>query len=266
MSLRLRRIVAVGLATTQLAWLDPHALPRQGSRDYVEGRYDEAAEKYNQALIDDPDSPLLRYNLGAILYKQGKFADAAASFEKIPATATDAKCAARAAYNFGNAKFREGQATAESDPKNALAKCAEALVAYRRAMSVDADDLDVKLNHEFVEKTLKALEKKLEEKEQQQQQEGEQREPPQDEAGKQEDGEQKQEPKAGAGDDAKEEAPEAEKQPGDAAGREEPRKDGSLSQEEAAALLDSERDQEVRPDEMTRRLQGVGVGEAVEDW
>jgi hypothetical protein len=39
-----------------------------------------------------------------------------------------------------------------------------------------------------------------------------------------------------------------------------------MTRQEAAALLDSQRDQEVQPDEVTKRLQGAVVGQPAEDW
>ena len=39
-----------------------------------------------------------------------------------------------------------------------------------------------------------------------------------------------------------------------------------MSKDEAAALLDAQRDQEVRPDEVVKKLQGAAVAEPVEDW
>jgi hypothetical protein len=39
-----------------------------------------------------------------------------------------------------------------------------------------------------------------------------------------------------------------------------------MSPKEAAALLDAERNQEVRPDEVTRQLEGAAVAEPAEDW
>ncbi len=39
-----------------------------------------------------------------------------------------------------------------------------------------------------------------------------------------------------------------------------------MSRQEAAALLDAQRNQEVQPDEVTKRLQGATVGEPAEDW
>ena len=39
-----------------------------------------------------------------------------------------------------------------------------------------------------------------------------------------------------------------------------------MSPQEATALLDAQRDQELRPDEMLRQLQGAGEAEPAQDW
>ena len=44
------------------------------------------------------------------------------------------------------------------------------------------------------------------------------------------------------------------------------RKEGEMTQQEAAALLDSQRAQEVQPDEVAKRLQGAVVAEPEQDW
>ncbi len=39
-----------------------------------------------------------------------------------------------------------------------------------------------------------------------------------------------------------------------------------MTRQEATALLDSQRDQEVQPDEVTKRVQGAVLGEPAQDW
>src|SRR5206468_4283901 len=81
------------------------------------GNFDDAAGKYNEALVDQPDSPLLHFNLGDTLYRQGKFTDAVNALQQVPGSDTDPGRTARVAYNIGNAKYRLGQAAEGSDPK-----------------------------------------------------------------------------------------------------------------------------------------------------
>src|SRR5262249_18514773 len=138
-------------------WLDPQARAREGNRLYTAGKYDDAATAYNQALVDDPDSPMLHFNLGDAAYKQAKYEDALAAFAQVPAGDANPARAARVAYNIGNTKYRLGEAKESSDPQAALGLWGEALAAYRRALGAAPDDADAKFNHEFVEKKIADL-------------------------------------------------------------------------------------------------------------
>jgi tetratricopeptide (TPR) repeat protein len=285
-----RLLLLALLASSQLAWLDPHQKAREGNRHYAAGKYDEAATRYNEALVDEPDSALLHFNLGDAAYKQGKYDEALTAFQQVPAGDENKPRAARVAYNIGNVKFRLGEAAESSEPQKALGLWAEALASYRRALGAAPDDLDAKVNHELVERKIAELKKKLEEqqkeqeeKQQQQQQQDQQKEEqqqgdqqqqpeqdeqkqeePKEEAEKQEEPKPEEQQQAGGQDQQKEEDQKRQQQAG-AAG-EEGEKNDELSPQEAAALLDSQREQEVRPDEVVKKLQGAGIAGPAQDW
>ena len=290
---RRRRLLAPALvALATLAWtLDRHATVREGNRLFAAGEYAAAEAKYNEALVDAPDSSLLHFNRGDAAYEQGKLEEAVAAFERAQAgDAGDAR-RAHAAYNAGNARFRLGQAAAAENPKAALDLYADALVQYRRALAADPEDRDAKFNYELVRKTIDELHERMqreqEEKEQEQEQ-GEQEQEEQREQGEpQEQGEQPQEQEGEREDQqpqGQEEQPEetGEQQQQQQAQPDEPPEDeggggapeqagGELSEEElsareAGALLDSLREEEVRPEEMVERLQGGVVAEPARDW
>jgi len=248
-----RALAAVALAAVSVGWLDPHATAREASRLYAAGKFDDAAGKYNEALVDRPDSPLLHFNLGDALYRQGKFTDAVNALQQVPGTDADSTRTARVAYNIGNAKYRLAQAAEASDPKSALGLYAEALAAYRRAMGAAPDDVDAKFNHEFVARKMDDLKKKLEEQQKQQEQQPQDQQKQEGEKQDQQGEQQKQQQKQ-----------QQEQQQQQQAAAE--KKDGEMSKDEAAALLDAQRDQEVRPDEVVKKLQGAAVAEPVEDW
>jgi Ca-activated chloride channel family protein len=277
----------LALACLGWGWLDPYAREREGNRLFAEGKFDEAAAQYNEALVDQPDSPLLRYNLGATAYRQGKFEDALASFDKVPVPEDQPARRARTAYNQGNTLFRLGEATESADPKKTIEYWTTALVAYRRAMRADPVDPDPKLNHELVAKRLEELRKKLEEqqKEQEQNQDQQQNQEQQDQDQQQKD-EQQQADQQEQPQNQKPEEPNQSKEPEQAKDQPSPSEpsekdggedqaetattgkegDGEMSPREAAALLDAERNQEVRPDEIVRQLEGAAVAEPAEDW
>jgi Ca-activated chloride channel family protein len=162
----------VGLATSARAAPDPAV---EGYRLYAEGQYDHAAERWREALIDEPDSPLLRYNLGTALFRDSKFDEAAEAFGHVAASA-DPQWKEKAAYNWGNSLYRVGQNAETAQPESAVKNWEQALEAYRLAMAADPADKDPKLGYEFVSGRLRALRDKLEkEKEQQKEQQKEQK-------------------------------------------------------------------------------------------
>jgi len=324
---------ALALAVVSLGWLDPHARAREGNRLYAAEQFDDAAKEYNQALVDEPDSARLHFNLGDARYKAGKYDEALASFEKAPAEDADPARTAHLAYNVGNTKYRQGAALEQQEPQKTMALWNEALAAYRRALGADPDDVDAKFNHELVEKKLAALRKRLEDEQQQKQQQQQdekqkqnekeeqneqQKSEKQQEGGEQQEGEKPQEDQGQqqaqeggqqqSGQQGPEQKPEqkqeqAQQRPesggeqeeaaeqrkpgedGDEKGRGEdgkqnPPRDGQpsgtataeggdtdrLDREEAAALLDAQRTQEVQPGEIVRRLDKARVAEPREDW
>lgn len=269
-----RALAAVALAAVSVGWLDEHAKARDAARLYSAGKYEESAARYNKALTDAPDSPLLHVNLGAAAYKAGKFDDALTAFQQVPTSDADRTHTARVAYDLGNAKYRLGEASATSDAKAALGLWAEALVFYRRAMAAAPEDVDAKFNYELVTKKMDELRKKLEEeqkkKDEQKQQDQEQQPPPDQQQGdqqqqpdqQQQDQQQQADQRPPPADQQKEQQESA----GDGSQQQPERKQGEMSRQEAAALLDGERDHEVQPDEMARRAQRAVIAQPVQDW
>lgn len=156
-------IVAVTLCLPLLVgFLDPQGdSAAAGNRLYAAGKYDEAASKYGEGLIDSPDSPLLQFDLATALYKQGKYDDALKALEKVEASG-DPHWVAPAAYNAGNAQYQLGTDSETSNPQATIKSWTQALVDYRRAMVADPADTDAKFNHELVSRKLAELRKKLE--------------------------------------------------------------------------------------------------------
>src|SRR5262249_6200911 len=274
-------VAAVLLASMSVGWLDPHGRAREGNRLYDAGKFDDAAEQYNQALVDNRDAPGLHLSLGDARYKAGKYDEAGRAFEHVPPSPDDAKRTAHGAYNLGNTRFRQGEALQSSDPQKSMQLWTDALADYRRALGADPDDQDAKFNHELVERRLAALKKKLEEphkqqqdkqqqdkQQQDQQQQGQQQDQQKDqqqqggEQADQDPNEQKdqqqaeqQQEKQGDQQTAQEREQRAQEQQQARQGEQQgaPRA-GEMTPQEAAALLDALRDQEIQPGEITKQM------------
>jgi Ca-activated chloride channel family protein len=291
-------VIVIVTPTPCRAWLNPtRDRIAEGNRLFKQGKFDDAINKYGQALVDNPDSPLLNFNMGDANYKAGKYAEAMASYARVRGIGEDSKRAARTAYNIGNAQYRLGAAAEAKNPQDALKAYALALAAYRRALGADPTDRDAKFNYEFVGKKFDDLKKKLEEQkkqqeqqqqqqqqdqqkqseqqkdqQQQRQQEQQQEQKDQQEAqqekqqqGSDEQKKQREEQQQQAAQQKSDEQKEAEQERAAAQEAAGGKKD-QMSQQEAAALIDTAKNDELQPDEFARRAQGATVAEPAQDW
>jgi Ca-activated chloride channel homolog len=133
---------------------------REGNRLYEEGRFEDAHERYLEALRENPNSPLIRFNEGNALYQTEEFQSALDAYRQAAETG-DASLKSQAWYNLGNALYRQQQ----------LQESAE---AYKEALRLDPGDGDAKHNLEL------ALQQ-MQQQQQQQQQQDQQQDDQQDE-------------------------------------------------------------------------------------
>ena len=198
----------------------------EGNQLYADGKYEDAASKYGEGLIDAPASPLLEFNLTTALYKQGKYDDALAALNKLAANG-DPAWTAPVAYNMGNIHFRLGAGAETTNPQQALQSWEQALADYKRAMVADAADENAKFNHEFVSRRIDELKKKLEEQQkqkeekEQQKQEQQQQDQQKQDQGQQDQPQESQKPQdqqqgeKGGEPQPAEDQPQAQQQPGE---------------------------------------------------
>ncbi len=118
----------------------------KGLEAYRQEQWDEALNYFQDALLDDPENPLLHFNVGAVLYKKEKYEEALQSFQKALAT-EDVQLQEKAYYNIGNTYYR-------------MQKYKEAVEAYIKALELDPTDGDAKYNLELVRAKLKEMAEK----------------------------------------------------------------------------------------------------------
>ena len=143
----------IGLCVFVVGFGDPMvARNKKGNEHYAKEEYNDALEAYQNALVEDPDSPRLHFNVGNVLYRAQQYGDAMEQYRKGLA-ASDPAFLKNVHYNMGNAQFLQGQ-------------WSEALESYKETLKLDPDDLEAKFNLELTQV-------KLKEQSQQQQQQNE---------------------------------------------------------------------------------------------
>ncbi|WP_419165432.1 tetratricopeptide repeat protein [Candidatus Palauibacter sp.] len=209
---------------------------REGNRLYEEGRYAEAHEKYLEALLEAPDSPIIRFNDGNALYRGENYESALESF-RAAVESGNPQLAAAAWYNLGNTLYRQGALP-------------ESLEAFKQALRADPADVDAKHN---LERVLELM------REQQQQQQGDGENEPEDE----QENEGQPPPEGGERNREEQQDPEEqqdqERNPDDAEPPPEggPPPPGEMTREEAERLLDAIQEDQ---DEVNRKPRTAARG------
>lgn len=115
---------------------------RKGNRLYNKGEYQQSIERYGRALMLDPASFEVTYNLGNALSKAEMY-DKAEQMQNRAAADTLRSDTERAEayYNLGNTQFRQK-------------KYREALESYKRSLLLNPDDREAKYNYAYTKHLL----------------------------------------------------------------------------------------------------------------
>lgn len=138
-------VITTGLVYAQPSGLfseHPNVTLRHGNLDYKKGKYSEAIDKYNKVFRKNQDDPLLNYNLGTFLYRQGDYDTSAHFFENAIKFITDKKLKSKAYYNLGNAYMQKKQFD-------------KAIQSYSDALKYNPDDDDARYNLTYALRNLK---------------------------------------------------------------------------------------------------------------
>jgi tetratricopeptide (TPR) repeat protein len=260
-----------------LAKVTAAAKVKQANRLYSQEKFDEALQKYNEALSDKPDSTLIHFNSGTALYKKKDYEKAILEFTKALVT-DNLEMEAASNYNIGNCKYRQGKLKINTDLTQAVQLYREALDYYKRAIELNQKNENAKFNHEFVEKELKILLDKLKQQPQQSKQkqqqhqkgssdEQERQQQEQTQAAQvdslsqqQQQEQQKAEAKMGEGEEEKTEQPQQQKVD------EEQKKEGEMSEEEARMILEQYGREDRSPLNMQQQSERGYYPEVLKDW
>jgi Ca-activated chloride channel family protein len=128
----------------------------EGNQLFSEEKFDAAHNKYQDALLQDPASPLIQFNIGNVLYKKKNYEKVTEAYNRALDT-DDPLLQSKVYYNIGNTLYRQN-------------KLPESILAYEQALKLNPDDQDAKYNLEFVRNKLKENAQPQPQDQQQQQQ------------------------------------------------------------------------------------------------
>lgn len=139
---------------------DGAKIVNQANSLYRQKKYDEAIKLYNQAQIKSPDSSEINYNIGIAQYKKGDY-NLAVNFLEKATFSKDKILESKANFNIANSKYKLGRLKENTELKETVSLLRQSLDYYKRAIELNSQDQDAKINHELVEKELKILLDKL---------------------------------------------------------------------------------------------------------
>ncbi|MCW5199194.1 VWA domain-containing protein [Desulfobulbus sp. F1] len=238
---------AAVLLLLYMFWSVP-ARADQGSDLFQAGKYEQAAQFYQNALTNDSDNPTLHFNSGASLHQQKKYDAAAAEFTKA-LKSSDITLQAKSYFNRGISQYRAGEeAEKKADGAEAIQHLKQAEKSFAAAIKLAQEQQkkdNAARNQQKAKEKREQLEKQQKEQSQQSGKDDEKKEPK--EQNKQEG---KEENKQNSGSEAKQEqqdskeeknnADRAEKQDTSAAQKQ---KDQEKQQQKAASVPDKEQQQ-----------------------
>lgn len=145
---------------------DLEASVRSAIKNYNEGKYKTALQDYKELLKKKPDDPRLAYNAGNAAYQIGRYEEAANYFNQAMNAPKNPQLQQKACYNYGNALYKLGEQ--EEDINKKIDFWKQAIVQYETSLKFNPQDSDAKFNLEFVKKKLEELLKQQQQMNQQQ--------------------------------------------------------------------------------------------------
>jgi Ca-activated chloride channel family protein len=110
---------------------------RQAAAYVKKGDFEKARAEYESAQNDEPESPIIPYNIAATYYAQGKMDDAFKQFARAWGLTNDPGLKAKIAYNWGHALFSNGDS-------------AGAIEKFKECLRLTPGDRDAKYNIEYI--------------------------------------------------------------------------------------------------------------------
>ncbi|MEN6577511.1 MAG: tetratricopeptide repeat protein [Phycisphaerales bacterium] len=160
----------------------PREMLKQGNGLYGDGQYTEAINKYNDALVEQPQAVEPRFNKANSYYRLDDLSEAMDLYQEVAARSKDMNLVAKAKYNLGNAFFQRGAKQPDSDLQKAVEDMKTSITHWRQVLDIDPKNEKAARNIEVARLTIKDI---LDQIKQQQKDQQNQQDPNQPQQGQQ---------------------------------------------------------------------------------
>ncbi|HSW00947.1 MAG TPA: VWA domain-containing protein [Sedimentisphaerales bacterium] len=130
---------------------------REGNGLYADGKYSEAINKYNDALVERPQAMEPKFNKGNSYYRLDDLGEALDLYQEVAAKSKDMKLVAKAKYNVGNCFFQRGAKQRDSDLQKAVDDMKTSITHWRQVLEIDPKNEKAARNIEVARLTIKDI-------------------------------------------------------------------------------------------------------------
>jgi len=152
---------------------------RQGNRLYRESQFTEAVNKYNDALVEQPQAVEPKFNKANSYYRLDDLSEALDLYQQVAAESKDMSLVAKAKYNLGNCHFQRGAKQRDSNLQKAVEEMQTSIAQWRQVLDLDPQNKKAARNIEVARLTIKdildQMKKQQEEQKKQQNQQDQQK-------------------------------------------------------------------------------------------
>jgi hypothetical protein len=146
---------------------------QQGNSLYTEGSFNEAIDRYDQALLEKPDALEPKFNKANSYYRLDDLAAAIELYREVASESKDMKLVARARYNLGNCYFQQGLKQRDSNLEKALEALRNSIGHWRQVLDIEPENERAGRNIEVARLIIKDIIDQLNKQRQQQEQQAE---------------------------------------------------------------------------------------------
>jgi Ca-activated chloride channel family protein len=150
--------VLLALVLAQSIYANPtRVATSQGNKLYKQGNFNEAINKYDQALTESPEALRPKFNKANSYYRLDDLSQAMDLYREVAAESKDMNLVAKAKYNLGNSYFQQGIKQKDSNLQKAFDELKTAIDSWRGTLDIEPENQKAAKNIEVARLIMKDI-------------------------------------------------------------------------------------------------------------